>query len=115
MRPGTKAELVRRLREQAMATIKAADDLENAAEGPPFRFGVGWAPKTITIDDRVVPLADVEELAARCIWALYESQRPGDDPSCERTFDAVMASLMTRAGRLCNQYTTHTKDGASDG
>lgn len=106
MRTGAKAALVRRLREQAMETIKAADDLERSAEGPPFRVGVSWPTSgaaDISFDDRVVPHGAVEELAAQCIWALFESRRDSADPSDRRTFDWVAARVMGIAATKCNQ------------
>ncbi|MBX3261072.1 MAG: hypothetical protein KF782_15420 [Labilithrix sp.] len=97
---------MRRLREQAMETIKAADDLERSAEGPPFCVGVSWPTSgaaNISFDDRVVPHGAVEELAAQCIWALFESRRDSADPSDRRTFDWVAARVMGIAAGKCHQ------------
>ena len=105
MRPGTKANIVQRLQSLSDDAHQLSEQLQSSYEGPPFGVSVGWGADGVSImfDNRPVPRGEVEVLAAECIWALFESIRPSLDPSCPKTFDAVLALIAAKAGTRCHQ------------
>jgi len=107
MHPWHKRDMVTWLRECAAQIAKYADDLERR-KPERLTWSVGWLANgnglVRSLDERPLSRDEVVNLVAGGIWALFEGERPGDDPSCSRTFDAIMAEVMTAAGRRCHQY-----------
>jgi hypothetical protein len=105
MRKGSKANLVRELREigdrlnRAIDTVAMSDEKDHS-------FSVCWPGDEgtkIKFHDRWLQTEEAEDIAAGAIWALFESTRPGDDPSHAGTFDDVMTRVMKIAESRCHQ------------